>query len=162
MYKDPSPAWREESGFQPRDYACTFLGAVIGPRIAAFLQIGDGAIVIADTEDGNDGHTWVVWPQHGEFANSTFFITMENASQIMEFDRREASDERSFIRELVMFSDGLERFDPRHAGPHRPFPQPAPDPELARRNGASLHWSVIRSFGSLPELAQRQPAHRRR
>ena len=116
----------EENGFQSRDYACTFLGAVVGPTVAAFLQIGDGAIVIADTEDGNDGHTWVAWPQHGEFANSTFFITMEDASQIMEFNRRVASDERSAVRELVIFSDGLERLilDMRGRTVHSPSLRP--------------------------------------
>jgi hypothetical protein len=89
----------------PRDYACTFLGAVIGPDCAVFMQIGDGAIVV----DHTDGHAWVFWPQHGEFANSTFFVTMDDAAEILQFDRRDASDGHGPVRELAMFSDGLER-----------------------------------------------------
>jgi len=116
----------EENGFQLRDYACTFLGAIVASRVAAFLQIGDGAIVVTETEDANDDYTWVFWPQHGEFANSTFFVTMENASQIMEFERRETPDERSCVREVVMFSDGLERLilDMRGRTVHSPSVRP--------------------------------------
>ena len=37
-----------QTGATMRDYACTLLAAVIGTNGAAFLQIGDGAMVIAD------------------------------------------------------------------------------------------------------------------
>lgn len=92
-----------ESGCASADYACTFLGAVVGPDCAAFLQIGDGAIVVGDTDAGFDGHAWVFWPQHGEFANSTFFVTMPGAPEILLFEKRATVDE------LALFSDGLER-----------------------------------------------------
>ena len=101
-------ALAEADGLSARDYACTFLGAVIGPTAAAFLQVGDGAIVVADGRD-DDEHRWITWPQHGEFANSTFFVTMEEAGQMLAFTRREIDDARAPVRELVMFSDGLER-----------------------------------------------------
>ena len=101
-------ALAEADGLPARDYACTFLGAVIGPTAAAFLQVGDGAIVVADGRD-DDEHRWITWPQHGEFANSTFFVTMEEAGQMLAFTRREIDDARAPVRELVMFSDGLER-----------------------------------------------------
>ena len=102
-------ALADEAGLQPRDYACTFLGAVVGPTAAAFVQLGDGAIVVADAEAGRDGHSWVFWPQHGEFANSTFFVTMDDAAEILLFDRRELGTGQADIWELAMFSDGLER-----------------------------------------------------
>ena len=51
------------------DYACTFLGAIVGPGRAMFVQVGDGAIVVRDA--GADGLSWVFWPQNGEFANTT-------------------------------------------------------------------------------------------
>lgn len=46
------------------DYACTLLGAIVGERAGAFLQIGDGAIVVG----ANGSPTWshVFWPQHHE------------------------------------------------------------------------------------------------
>jgi len=99
----------EEDGFQPRDYACTFLGTVVGDDAAGYVQIGDGAIVVADIEDDEDVYSWVFWPQHGEFANSTFFITMENAAEIIQFEKCETSDSVCRVREVAMFSDGLER-----------------------------------------------------
>jgi hypothetical protein len=115
----------EVEGLPARDYACTFLGAVIGPAAAAFLQIGDGAIVVADGRD-DDEHRWITWPQHGEFANSTFFVTMEEAGQMLAFTRRETDDARTPIRELVMFSDGLERLilDMRGRTVHSPSVRP--------------------------------------
>ncbi len=88
------------SGYQVKDYACTLLGAVITDEAALYVQIGDGAIV---TEDA-DGYGWVFWPQHGEFANSTFFVTMENAAEIIQVERRDGA-----VQELAMFSDGMER-----------------------------------------------------
>ncbi len=87
-------------GHQARDYACTFLGAVITEQAAIYVQIGDGAIV---TDEG-EGYGAIFWPQHGEFANSTFFVTMEDAAGIIQFERRDGT-----VGELAMFSDGLER-----------------------------------------------------
>lgn len=118
-----------EAGLQPRDYACTFLGAVIGPKAAVFVQVGDGAIVVADAEAGRDGHSWVFWPQHGEFANSTFFVTMDDAAEILLFDRRELGAERSNIWELAMFSDGIERLilDMANRSVHSPSIRPILD-----------------------------------
>jgi serine/threonine protein phosphatase PrpC len=82
-----------------RDYACTLLAAVVGAKGSAFLQIGDGAMVIAD------GGCWrhVFWPQHGEFANTTTFITSDGAAQAMDFESRRAQ-----IDEIALFTDGLE------------------------------------------------------
>ncbi len=95
-------------GEAPRDYACTFLGAVVGPAAAVFLQVGDGAITVADAR-GDDEHRWITWPQHGEFANATFFVTMAEAGDVMAFTRREPDDARGQVRELALFTDGLER-----------------------------------------------------
>jgi len=83
-----------------RDYACTFLGAIVGDEVAAFVQIGDGAIVVAD---GDDGWSWVFWPQHGEFANTTNFIVSADAADVMEFAVTSGR-----INEIALFSDGIE------------------------------------------------------
>lgn len=81
-----------------RDYACTLLAAVVGAKGAAFLQIGDGAMVIAD-----NGWRHVFWPQHGEFANTTTFITSDRAAQAMDFEAHRAP-----VDEIALFTDGLE------------------------------------------------------
>lgn len=82
-----------------RDYACTLLAALIGTKGAVFLQIGDGAMVVSD---GN-GWRHVFWPHHGEFANTTTFITSDRAAQAMDFESRHAA-----VDEIALFTDGLE------------------------------------------------------
>lgn len=82
-----------------RDYACTLLAAVVGDRSAAFLQIGDGAMVVS----GASGWRHVFWPQHGEFANTTTFVTSDGAARAMAFESHGAP-----IDEIALFTDGLE------------------------------------------------------
>lgn len=89
------------AGAHIRDFACTLLGAVIGPRTAAFAQIGDGAIVVAGDEPGS--WAWMFEPQKGEYANETSFLTDEDAT---------ASASVALLTdvpaEIALFSDGLE------------------------------------------------------
>jgi Protein phosphatase 2C len=83
-----------------RAYACTLLAVVAGPNCAVFLQLGDGAIVVDDDELG-----WrpVFWPQKGEFANTTNFVTQENAAEYVEFQ-----SVKKTISEIAVFTDGIE------------------------------------------------------
>jgi hypothetical protein len=96
-----------ENGLTPRDYACTLIAAVVADDEAAFLQIGDGALVVPD-EVG--GWCWVHWPQHGEFTNTTYFITDDTAASHLLFDVS-----RRRIMEVAVFTDGLERLVLHHA-----------------------------------------------
>lgn len=84
-----------------RDYSCTLLGAIVGSEQAAFIQIGDGAIVVSHGED--DGWSYVFWPQHGEFANTTNFIQSTPIEDVIAFDLAPRR-----INELAIFSDGIE------------------------------------------------------
>lgn len=90
-----------QEGRESRDYACTILGAVIAGACAAYLQIGDGAIVVGGGEVGE--YQWIFWPQHGEYANVTNFLTQEQAADVMEFETGAP------VREIALFSDGIER-----------------------------------------------------
>lgn len=83
------------------NYACTMIGVVAAPGNTASIQIGDGAIVVSTEEPGE--YTWVFWPQHGEYANSTFFVTQEGAETALQFETGLAVDE------IAVFSDGIER-----------------------------------------------------
>ena len=60
-----------------RDYASTLLAAVLRHEESVFLQIGDGVIVVQGADRG--GWAWVFWPDHGEYANVTSFLSDENA-----------------------------------------------------------------------------------
>ena len=90
----------QESGSIPRDYACTLLAAIIADDAAAFLQIGDGAIVVPD-EAGI--WTWIHWPQRGDYANITYFVTDEGATDRLAFNLVKRS-----IEEVSLFTDGIE------------------------------------------------------
>jgi hypothetical protein len=90
-----------EANAPTRDFACTLLVAIIGLEAAAFFQVGDGAMVVL--EEGDDGWSYIFWPQHGEYANTTNFITATDAAQVMEF----ASVTRR-IKSFSSFSDGIE------------------------------------------------------
>ena len=83
------------------EYSCTLLGVVVGKKEAVSVQIGDGAIVVSTEEPGQ--YTWVFWPQHGEYANSTYFLTQPGAEAALQLERGPAMDE------VAVFSDGIER-----------------------------------------------------
>jgi len=55
----------------PRQFAATLAAVVVMPAEAVTLHIGDSAIV------GRKGAEWRVlcWPENGEYASSTYFIT---------------------------------------------------------------------------------------
>ena len=107
----------ETDDLSPREFACTILGAVVGQDRAAFFQIGDGAIVVSNRAEPDD-YGWVFWPQHGEFANQTNFITQDNALEVLEFELVERC-----VDEIAIFTDGIERLvlDLQERTAHAPF-----------------------------------------
>jgi Protein phosphatase 2C len=107
----------EVDDLNPREFACTILGAVVGQDRAAFFQIGDGAIVISNRAEPDD-YGWVFWPQHGEFANQTNFVTQEDALEVLEFEL-----EDQCVDEIAIFTDGIERLvlDLQEKTAHAPF-----------------------------------------
>jgi hypothetical protein len=104
----------KQSGASLPDYACTLLAAVIAERSAAFVQIGDGAMVIWT----RNGWRHVFWPQHGEFANTTNFVTSEGAASRLEFIRLDGT-----VEEIAVFTDGIENLVLQKArkAAHAPF-----------------------------------------
>lgn len=101
-------------GLRSRDYAATVLAAVVAENEALYFQIGDGAIV----ELTEDRYSPVFWPQGGEYAGTTHFVTDHSFEDKLDFSvvtRR--------VDELALFTDGIERltlnFAERTA--HQPF-----------------------------------------
>jgi hypothetical protein len=86
-------------GVPPRQLACTLLGAVVGDEWAAFIQIGDGVIVF----DSGNGFELAFWPDNGEYANTTRFITDEDYRERL---RIEIVTRR--VSELAILTDGLQ------------------------------------------------------
>lgn len=106
----------ESVGRELRDFACTFLGFIAGRSHAACLQVGDGAIVVADAEEHLYGH--VFWPDRGEYANTTHFVTQEDAVEHLQFE----SVKRGIV-EVALLSDGLQAIalNYREQSAHEPF-----------------------------------------
>jgi hypothetical protein len=84
-----------------RDLASTLLVVIMGKNGGAAAQIGDGVIAV---RSGDDEWCWVFWPQHGEFVNTTRFLTEDDALDHLQVDSLPAA-----VSDLVLLSDGLER-----------------------------------------------------
>jgi hypothetical protein len=103
---------------QVREFACTLVAALLGTTTSIFLQIGDGAIVVAEGAE----YRPIFWPQNGEYANSTYFITDDLALDNLLFLKQESLP----VDEIALFTDGLQclalKFDTKSA--HNPFFRP--------------------------------------
>lgn len=107
----------EEQDAPAKEFACTFLGAIIGKTHCAFIQLGDGGIVVS-APDAEGDYAPVLWPEETEYANVTYFLTgldAEEHLQIAIMDRR--------VEEVALFSDGLQRLALQMAtkSAHGPF-----------------------------------------
>lgn len=98
-----------------RDFATTLVAMVVTPSSACAIHIGDGAIVARMR--GADAWSAISWPEHGEYASTTYFVTDDTEARL-----RTAVIEEP-IAELVLLSDGLERLalDFSEALPHEAF-----------------------------------------
>ena len=84
-------------------YACTFLGAIVGEKSSAYIQLGDGAIVVKAKAGTGQAYEWIFWPQHGEYANSTYFVTQDGVEPLLQVKTGVPVDE------IALFTDGIER-----------------------------------------------------
>ncbi len=92
----------QNAGVESREFASTLLATVVGPFGGGALQIGDGVIVVSDSDDG-EGWSWVFWPQRGEFVNTTRFLTDEDALACLEVEPFAGK-----VIDIALMSDGLE------------------------------------------------------
>jgi hypothetical protein len=69
-----------EADLKAQDFACTLLAAVIGQNQSVFFQLGDGAMVQSLAGE-KDLYHCICWPQQGEYANSTNFLTDADAKE---------------------------------------------------------------------------------
>ncbi len=92
----------DSQGLTIRDFACTMLVAIVSDERVSFWQVGDGAICVR--EAGSDQYRCVYWPEKGDYANVTFFITDVRAQEETQVSIRKAQ-----IEEVAILSDGIER-----------------------------------------------------
>ncbi|UOF92433.1 protein phosphatase 2C domain-containing protein [Fodinisporobacter ferrooxydans] len=102
MFQDEVQRQANQVSGSVRDFACTLLAAVVTDTHGAFVQIGDGAIVVS-VPGKPEEYNWIFWPDQGEYANTTCFATDRHASQHLRFERFEGCCE-----EVALFTDGLQ------------------------------------------------------
>jgi hypothetical protein len=104
-------------GAELREFACTLLAVVVGERSALFAQLGDGAIVF---RQGDDLQT-AFWPQSGEYANTTYFLTDPNFEERIGVRAVEPAPD-----EVAVITDGLQPLALSYAARrvHAPFFEP--------------------------------------
>lgn len=103
-------------GFTKRDFASTLIALVVcGDEVLA-LQVGDSALV------ARKGGQWgaLCWPENGEFASTTYFVTDDPEPRLRI--TRKTNDYDAF----AAFSDGIESIALHHADqlPHARFFDP--------------------------------------
>lgn len=91
----------QRRGLSARDFACTLVLALSNGQETLVAHIGDGGIVARLA----DGGTWqaLSWPDHGEYASTTRFVTDEPPTPLRTHITRQPIDA------LALFSDGIER-----------------------------------------------------
>ncbi len=88
------------------DYHTTIIVAAVIKEKAAVAHIGDGASIVGI----RDAHKMLTIPARGQYANETFFITMDDYEDLI------ASNAAEGATELLLFTDGVqnELIDFRH------------------------------------------------
>jgi serine/threonine protein phosphatase PrpC len=92
-------AHAKQNGQRVKDYACTLIGVVMAIDNSLFFQIGDGCIVFGD----KTGYSTVFWPEQGEYANMTYFVTDDDFREHIRIDHKETPPD-----EVALFTDGLQ------------------------------------------------------
>lgn len=113
--RDAVIAEASKRGSEPRSFASTLLVFMLTGNSGAAMQIGDGVMVVST---GDNEWGWIFWPQRGEYANTTYFLTDDDAIK-----RLEVESLPSGIINVALMSDGLESLALHYASKtvHEPF-----------------------------------------
>ncbi|WP_052351768.1 PP2C family serine/threonine-protein phosphatase [Deinococcus pimensis] len=107
----------EEQGVTLRDLACTLNVAALLPERQWFLQVGDGLTV---TQRPGEAPKAVFWPDNGEYANQTYFITDVPDEHVHTLT------DAGPIERVALLTDGLQpmALSLRDRAPFTPFFEP--------------------------------------
>jgi hypothetical protein len=133
--RDRLIAEAETRSVEVRQLACTLLLAVVGADQSLFAQIGDGAIVTLDSATEYAKVQPVFWPQNGEYANTTYFVTDARFDELALFEHRPSSSDG-----VAVFTDGIQilAIDYASKSAHGPFFEPF----LRQLRETSEPWSL--------------------
>lgn len=84
-----------------RDFAATSVSLISTGSQTVIAHVGDGCAVLREANSGR----WIApsWPQHGEYAATTCFVTDAEAHQLR------ITRVQSGVSAFAVFSDGIER-----------------------------------------------------
>jgi hypothetical protein len=106
-----------KQGVEKREFAATLVLAIVGQGKSIFSQIGDGGIVVKCDKSYDP----IFWPQSGEYANMTYFITDDSAIKNLQFKVL-----HEVVNEIAVFTDGIQslalEYETQSA--HTPFFRP--------------------------------------
>ena len=74
----------DEKKEEIRDFASTFIGAIVGENATVFYQVGDGGAVFS-TDGKPESYHFGIEPSESEYVNTTEFLTDENAVESLAF-----------------------------------------------------------------------------
>lgn len=133
-----------------KEFSCTLLAAIVGVECAIFYQIGDGAIVYA-TVDEPEEYCLVEWPQQGEYANTTNFITDNEAGGNLKYEMVSTR-----IDDIAIFTDGLQTvaLDYKERVAYPPFFNSMLSPLRSEKISSNLNEELI-NFLSSPKINER-------
>lgn len=131
-----------------RDFACTLTVVVAGKDFVAAMQVGDGAVVVAEP----DGVLLsVLRPVQGECLNETVFLTSPDSVETSQ-----PAVWHGPLAHLAVFSDGLQMTALRmpSADPHPGFFTPLFQ-FLARQSDGAQAQEALGSFLTSPRVRDR-------
>jgi hypothetical protein len=110
-------AHAETTSIAPRELSSTLLCGLFREQVGVVFQIGDGALVL----DGRDGLWLPIAPMNGEYANSTRFVTDDDAPEQLGVAVIDAP-----ITRVAAFTDGIQSIAVHRAtgNAHAPFFEP--------------------------------------
>lgn len=91
----------KQRGLTPRDFAATLVSAISSGDSTLIIHVGDGCAVVREAQSSR--WTAPTWPDQGEYASTTSFVTDEGPLRL-RVSRCEAP-----IDAIALFSDGIER-----------------------------------------------------
>ena len=124
----------ERRGQVPRDFAATLVAIIAYEHETVSLHVGDGAAIIK----GGQGWRAISWPESGNFAGTTYFVTDESGARLR------ISRVPEGVERLAVMTDGIERLalDFVNSRPYGPFFDGMMRPlEAARKAGRSSQIS---------------------
>lgn len=134
-----------------REFATTFIGAIVGQKCAAFYQVGDGGAVFS-ANGKQASYQFAIPPIETEYVNQTEFLTDDAAAESLRFARLETA-----VEDLILFSDGVfsVAVDYQNNKPHEPFLMPMIAPLRNGANGGKELNEKLEKFLASPRINEK-------